>query len=317
MSGIYSIERLTSSQLSVVASRTGEAVKVLDRADFSRCASEHPHIEVLLCRDRDDISGILELCPNLRFLFIVSTGVERLPFQKLLDKNILVCNTGGINCEIMSQYAMGYILAQSVRVLENYSNQLSHTWKKFQCVDSLVGKNLLIVGAGRTGTLIAAKAKAFGMNCVGIKNRVSLLPDFKEIGTLSELDTYLPWADYVVCTLPLTPETTLLFNYRRFCLMKASATFINVARGRHVVEEDLIRALDEHRLKTAVLDVFQEEPLKNDSVIWTTDNLYISPHSSGRLENFMDEAMGYFVNNYIAYKENKELPNQVNLANGY
>lgn len=317
MRTVHSIEPLKPHLLSLIKEETGGNVSYIDRLTFFDCKDEHSKVEVMICRDRDNVSSIIDACPNLKMLFIVSTGVEKLPFDKLRNSNVVVGNTGGVNCDIMSQYAMGYILSQSARVCENLINQKNHYWKKFQCVDSLEGKNLLIVGAGRTGQLIAAKATPFGMNCVGIKNHISELANFQEVTTLENLDKYLAWADFVVCTIPLTPSTVGLFNYDRFCKMKPTATFINISRGKHVVTTDLIRALKEEKLKSAILDVFETEPIPQDSELWDLPNLYLTPHSSGRLENFMDEAIHYFINNYNAFLEGKVLPNKVNLTDGY
>ena len=314
---IHTIEPLKPHLLALIHEKTGSSVISLDRQAFINFREEYSKVEVMICRDRDDVSSIIDFCPNLKMLFIVSTGVEKLPFDKLQNSNILVSNTGGVNCGIMSQYAMGYILSQSVRVCENLINQKNHHWKKYQCVDSLEGKNLLIVGAGRTGQLIAAKAVSFGINCIGIKNHISELANFIEITTLDNLDKYLSWADFVVCTIPLTPATTNLFNYDRFCRMKSTATFINISRGKHVVTLDLIRALKEEKIKSAILDVFEEEPLPPKSELWDLPNLFISPHSSGRLENFMDEAIRCFINNYNAFQKGEPLPNTVNLTDGY
>lgn len=317
MRTIHSIEALMPHLLSKIHHETNSRVRLINRADFLNCTDEHPTVEVLICRDRDNVASIVDVCPNLKMIFIVSTGVERLPFKKLIERKIQVCNTGGINSDIMSQYAMGYILSQSVRVCENLKNQEQHYWKKFQCVDSLAGQNLLIVGAGRTGQLLAAKADAFGMCCTGIKRAVKSLPYFKEVATLDKLNEFLPNADYVVCTIPLTSATTNLFDYFRFCNMKPTATFINISRGRIVVTADLVRALREGKLKSAILDVYEQEPLGQDDELWDIPNLYLSPHSSGRLENFMDGAIHYFISNYNAYLSGKPIPNIINLHDGY
>lgn len=317
MKYIHSLEGLNPSQLSLIEAETKCLVRMLSIDQLLENFDEHLIVEVLICRDRDDISSIINVCSNLKLIFIVSTGVDKLPFKRLLESNIVVCNTGGLNSEIMSQYVMGYILSQSVKICENLINQTNCHWKKYQCVDSLEGKNLLIVGAGRTGQLIASKASQFGLNCVGIKNHVSKLDNFREVTTLDSLNEYLGWADYVVCTIPLTPETTYLFSYDRFCKMKPTATFVNVSRGKHVVTEDLVQALKERKIKSAVLDVFETEPLMSDDELWKVPNLYITPHTSGRLENFMDGAIRYFINNYTAFTKGETLPNRVNLYDEY
>lgn len=314
---IHSIEPLSQNQSDAILRQTSASLQVIARDTFFEQTDVHPLIETLICRDRDQVSDIIKHCPNLRLIFIVSTGIEKLPFTKLLQHNVRVANTGGINAPIMSEYAMAYILSQSARVCENLDNQRQHQWKKFQCVNSLFGQNLLIVGAGRTGQLLANKAKAFGMNITGVKKHPSPLANFDRIITLAELDETLPWADYIVCSIPLTPETTGLFNSHTFSLMKSTTTFINISRGGHVIQSDLIEALTESRIHSAILDVYDQEPVPSDSPLWDIPNLYMTPHSSGRLENFMDNAIQYFIFNYQAYISGMPMPNEIKLNEGY
>ena len=317
MKTIHSIEPLSQSQLSNIISKTGVEVTLIDRNSFLEQREEHPRVNTLICRDRDNISDIIEVCNNLKLLFVVSTGVERLPFEKLAERNITVCNTGGINAEIMSQYVMAYILAQKTRVYENYKNQIRHYWKKYQSVESLVDSNLLIVGAGKIGQNITSKAVQYGINCIGIKKHVKSLPYFDEVVSLKALDEKLSSADYVVCTMPSTPYTKKIFDYDRFCAMKETALFINISRGNLVVTEDLIKALNKRKISAAVLDVFEDEPLTVNNNLWDIPNLFITPHSSGRLEDFLDKAIECFIHNYKAFVSEATIPNKVNLSDGY
>lgn len=316
MREIYSIEPLSESQIRLIQESTGDAVTILPR-NLDVNLDVFSKAEVLIARDRDEISKILNICPNLRFLFIVSTGVEKLPFNELYERDILVANTGGVNSEIMSEYALAYILADSARVKENLTNQKLHHWKKYQCVDSLVGKTVLIVGSGRVGSLIAQKTRCFGMKNFGIKRKVEELPFFEKVVGLDNLYDMLPIADYVICSLPLTSMTKNIFNIDAFKKMKSTAMFINISRGGCVDINGLTESLTKNKIRKAVLDVFDKEPLTTDSPLWDVPNLLITPHSSGRLENFMEEAMKCFVNNYTSYKSKKELPNKVDLINGY
>lgn len=317
MNNIYTLEPLNDSLVHYLHQTTGLEIIQLERGKFPFQSSQCDDISILICRDRDDISKILDVCSNIRMIFIVSTGVEKLPFDKLIQKNIVVCNTGGINSAIMSEYAMGAILLFSTRMRENIINQEKHFWKKFQCVDSLNGKRLVIVGAGRTGQLIAKKAKSFGMHLIGIKRRITSLDSFDEILSLDRIDETLSTADYIVCTIPSTPETVGLFNLNRFKKMNKYSLFINISRGNLVVQEDLVYALKQNLIGGAVLDVFDKEPLGCDNDLWNCPNLVITPHSSGRLENFMADAMKYAAKNINAFINGTQLPNKVDLIHGY
>lgn len=273
--------------------------------------------EVLICRNRDNIAQFVDDCPNLRFIFILEVGLERLPFATLQAHKIRVANTSGISADVMSNYAMACILNHAARLSENLLNQQNHFWKKYQCTDGLSGKTLLIVGAGRTGKMIAEKARVFGMRALGVVHSARPIVFFDEIGTLDDLDVFLSQADYVICVLPLTPETNHIFSQRRFAQMKPKAVFINMSRGALIDEEDLLSAVDAHQIAKAYLDVFEEEPLPYDHAFWRHGDIMISPHQSGRLEDYMDRALEMFLQNYRAYQSGAVMPNEVNLERGY
>lgn len=314
---IHSLEPILQQHVTKIKNLSGCEVKLLDRENLVANASECSKVEILICRDRDNIPRVIELCPQLKFLYVVSTGVEKLPFSALLEHDVRVANTGGVNAGIMSEYAMAYILSQSARVCENLDNQRKHYWKKFQCVDTLSGRNLLIVGAGHAGKLLAHKAKTFGMNVVGIKKHPESLTYFDDVVSLSEMEQYLTWADFVVCTIPLTNSTEGLFNRRMFSLMKSSCVFINLSRGGLVVQQELVEALNNSVIGAAILDVYETEPILPDSMLWDTPNLYMSPHSAGRMDDFIDKAIDCFIVNLNAFLMGEMMPNEVRLDEGY
>lgn len=311
---ICSLEPLSELAIKQIQSKIDCNIEIIPRQEHLK---EHKDSKILICRDRDNWTEIFRAFPYLQFVFIVSVGVEKLPFEELLKRNIIVANPGGINAGIMSEYAMGGVLFHSTRLKENFFNQTRCYWKKFQCVDSLVGKCLLIVGAGRTGKLIAKKAKAFSMVTIGVKRQKSELKHFDSIIRLDELEDQLPKADYIVCTIPLTSATFHLFGIKQFSLMKPECFFINLSRGNLVIQEDLVKALKGNLISGAMLDVFSKEPLSPDDELWRLPNLIITPHSSGRLENFIDKTIPYIIDNINGYLNNTNIPNKINLENGY
>ena len=313
----YSIEPFGKELIERFQSAVGIDFVCLDRSSFFEQKELHSSIEILLCRDRDDISKILDVCNNLKFMFIMSAGVEKLPFGKLRNRNVVVANIGGLNAPIMSEYAMSYILSTSTRMIENYENQKKHIWKKYQNVIPLTQKNLLIVGTGHIGKLIAKKAKSFDMNVVGIKKHISSVDFFDKIYGLKDLDYCLSFADFVVVCTPLTELTKGIFNKDRFSSMKEDAVFINISRGGLVCQDDLVDALKSGTIKSAVLDVFEKEPLEYDSPLWDIPNLIVTPHCSGRLPNFMSGVIDFFIENTKAFIGSQSLPNKVNLDEGY
>jgi phosphoglycerate dehydrogenase-like enzyme len=129
----------------------------------------------------------------------------------------------------------------------------------------------------------------------------------------------LPNCDYVVVTLPLTKDTKHLFDSKKFDLMKPSAFFINIGRGEIVVEDHLIRALQNGIIAGAGLDVFEQEPLSGGSSLWEMENVIITPHTAGSTEHYNQRVIENILipnlRNYIS----GTLPsvNHVDFSKGY
>lgn len=273
--------------------------------------------DILLCRNRDNISSIIDFCPNIKMIFIIEVGLEYLPFRKIVEKEIRVANTGGISTDIMSNYVLACILNHAAKFREDFENQQKAYWKKYQCTDSLKNKILLIVGAGKTGKKIAEKAKPFGLCIKGIVKNLREIDGFDEIGILDKKSKLIADADYLVCTLPLTAETNSFFSKEVFGQMKPSSVFINVSRGGLVVEKDLVEALKCGKLSYAYLDVFEKEPLPNNNSIWKNDKITVTPHQSGRLADNIRRSIEMFIDCLKAFCEGKIMPTEVNLTKGY
>lgn len=274
-------------------------------------------IEVLVCRDRDVSEEFLNSCTSLRMIYVVSAGVEKLPFDLIRERNILVANAAGICDDAISDYVLGTMLAFSSRIYDCILYKEQSYWKPFLYTDFLRKKVLTVVGTGRIGKAICNKAKAFGMKVIGVRRSVNPESGFDETRSIADLEEVLPESDYVVSTVPLTKETVHLFDSDKFSRMKKSAVFINISRGSVVNEEALAEALEKKRIYGAALDVFETEPLPKESKLWQMKNLILSPHSSGRLCDFMDRAMEIFAINLSDYKGGRELTNQVKVDLGY
>ena len=311
-----SIEPLKKEWVQDVNKKCGIEIKFLDGTDRENW-ERIQKCELLICRDRDLSVKFLDEFVTLKYIYIVSAGVEKLPFEYLKKRNILVMNSGGASDAAMSDYVIGAMLLFSSNFKECIENKMKKHWKKFLYSNSLRDKKILIVGAGRIGCAIAQKAKAMGMLVYGIKRSRTEIPYFDKIFSLQNMKTILPLADYIVCTIPLTEETMYLFDMDKFELMNSNAIFINVSRGKIIKENDLINALKENKIRAAVLDVFETEPLPQESKLWDLDNVIITPHSSGRIENFLEYSMDIFSRNMNCLLQQKNIPNLIDLDRGY
>ena len=216
---------------------------------------------------------------KLKFIQLTSAGLDRVPLDYINSHGIKIYNARGVYSVPMAEFAVGGVLGLYKKSNFFYENQKLKKWEKYRDLLELFGKTVLIVGCGSVGTECAKRFKAFECKVLG----VDLFPyeneHFSEMTGLSCLDAKLSQADVVVLTLPITEDTKGLFNAARFSKMKKGAILVNISRGAVVEEEALLSALDK-KLFGAVLDVFEEEPLSNDSELWAKENVIITPHNS-------------------------------------
>jgi phosphoglycerate dehydrogenase-like enzyme len=197
-------------------------------------------------------------------------------YDALVNSDVVVTGMHGSYNEHLSTHAVAFLLAFARR-FDHYLPQ--KRWQRGPGMIDLPGKTVLIVGVGGSGSEASKQCAAFGMRVLGIDPRVKDPPTgMAELGTPDQLEERLGEADFVIVTTPETPATLGMFNTRLFSRMKRGAYFINIARGRCVVTEDLIAALQSGQLAGAGLDVVDPEPLPDDSPLWGIPNVLITPH---------------------------------------
>lgn len=227
----------------------------------------------------------IEKFKSLKFIQLTSAGLDRVPLEYIKEHNIKIANARGVYSAPMAEFALCGVLQLYKQSRFFYKNQKQHKWEKHRGLLELTDKNVLIVGAGSIGSEVAKRFSAFDANIIGVDLSPSDNPNFKEIHPIDELDNLLKTADIVVLTLPLTSDNEGFFNNEKFCLMKDSSVFVNIARGKLVNQYHLVSALEQCKIAGAVLDVFEEEPLEDSSKLWNFDNVIITPHNSFVGEN--------------------------------
>ena len=191
------------------------------------------------------------------------------------NHNIILHNARGVYSTPMAEFAIAGVLAIYKGLYKFKDQQKNHQWQKNRELRELTGKNVLIIGCGSVGTECAKRFKAFGCEITGADIRPQCSEYFKSIHPISELDNLLPTADILILTVPLTNETTKLITGERLSELKEGAILINISRGA-VIDQKALEAWN----GLAILDVFEEEPLKEDSYLWEKDNWIITPHNS-------------------------------------
>ncbi len=234
--------------------------------------------------DADIIIGELPETYNperLKFLQLCVAGAEKYCSENAASSFIIANATGAFG-EVISEYILGAVLAVYRGFFTLRDNQRLHLWNDREQERLIFGERALILGCGDIGRNTAVKLKAFGANVAGIRRIPRPTSGFDEVYGIESLDEQLKTADIVICCLPKTPRTDKLLDGGRISLMKRNALVVNVGRGSLIDTSALYSALKKGDIYGAVLDVFEEEPLPENSPLWDLPNLLITPHISGK-----------------------------------
>jgi phosphoglycerate dehydrogenase-like enzyme len=242
--------------------------------------------------DADAIIGrcsnnLVNAAPHATWVQVTSAGVERcMATDRIVNGQVILTNMQKMSSPVIAEHVIAMTLALA-RSLPQFINEMeSGKWLKWEgetaaSMQSIVGKTMLVVGLGGTGTEVARRAAALDMRVVGTRRSSREGPDFVEyVGLSDELLELAAKADFIVNALPLTAETTSIFDAEFFATAKTGAYFVNVGRGKSVVTDDLIAALRSGQIAGAGLDVTDPEPLPSDNALWQMNNVIITPHVS-------------------------------------
>lgn len=260
--------------------------------------------------------------PKLRWIQMTWAGANKYTSAPDYPRHIALTSASGAFGGVISEHIMAGLLAL-YKNLRAYEAQLKKgDWQLLSGDDSLEGKRALILGTGDIGSNAAKKLKAFGAITVGIcRTERKSLPHFDELYAISSLDAELPKADLVILTLPGTTETRGLMNRERIEKLNRGAILVNVGRGFVVDTDALTDALVNGKLRGAVLDVTDPEPLPKDHRLRQLENVILTPHVSGISwgENDLTrhKIIRIFADNLQKDAQNAPFDHQIDFANGY
>ena len=270
--------------------------------------------EVLYDFPRGHVEDLVEVAPKLRWVHGSMAGAGEVAQKAGLgESDVLVTTASGIYSGPLAEFVLMAML-QHAKELDNLrADKAGKIWRQ-GAVGTLENKTLCVVGMGSIGRAIAGRARPFGMRVVGVKRTVreddeawdyadDLYPKAKLSAALSE-------ADYVAVTLPGTPETRRLLDAEAITAIKQGAYFANVGRGSVVDEAALVEALQSGHLSGAALDVFEVEPLPEESPLWDLDNVIVSAHTTDVVPDLINAAQtDLFCENLRRYLAGEELLN--------
>ena len=232
--------------------------------------------------------------------------------QALIDSDVVVTNTREIYNDHISAHILSYVLAFARGLHVYMPRQLQRDWAPGYEVIHLPDATAVVVGIGGIGGEAARLCGEFGMTVIGVDPRVpGPTAGVNELHRPDALREVLPRADFVIVTVPETPQTQGMFAREQFQLMKPSSFFINIGRGATVVLDDLTAALESGQLAGAGLDVFETEPLPADHPLWGMPGVIITPHVAGRGPYLEDRRAELFLENCRRFNEGEPLKNVV------
>ena len=290
-----------------------------------------PDIEVTVCGSAGEAMEVIEevdaaygdiepdvfaRARNLRWIACPAAGPRAGYYhQALIDSDVVVTNTRAIYNDHISAHIMSFVLAFARGLQVYIPQQLQRVWRPGYDTVHLHDATAVIVGVGGIGGEAARLCYEFGMTVVAVDPRVpEAPPGVAELHRPESLNDVLPRADFVIVTVPETPETQGMFASEQFRRMKTGAFFINIGRGATVVLDDLVAALDGGQIAGAGLDVFQIEPLPPDHPLWTAPGVLITPHVAGTGPFLADRRIELFADNCMRFNEGRPLCNVVDKA---
>ena len=261
--------------------------------------------------------NLKKISPNLKWIHIVSAGVEHLlPLDWMFD-DLVLTNSSGVHAKKAGEYGLMAILMLQNHITKIVTNQKN---KEFISLFSnpIAGKTVVVVGTGSLGSSMAKHINLLGANVIGVNKKGKKVEGCNEVITVENIDSVLPNADFLYLAVPETPDTKNLISKERLDMLKPSCGIVNVGRQSVMDYEVLSKKLHNNEIAGAILDVFTHEPLDTSSKLWNTPNLIITPHvSSDDNGDYVRLTLNIFIKNLKLFIEKKNLINQIDKKLGY
>ncbi len=242
---------------------------------------------------------------KLQWIHSPSAAVHQFMFPELIQSEVVLTNGREVHSPVVAEHVMALIFALARRIPESTRLQQKHVWgqemfwEQNQSPREVAEATIGLVGLGSIGRKVAQRASAVGARVIAVREHADKpKPEHvDEVFPSSKLNQMLASSDYVVLSPPVTPATRGMIGHAQLAAMKPDGYLINVGRGPLIDESALIRALRDHDIAGAALDVFDQEPLPPESQLWDLDNLLITPHTGGMTEKMWERHYAVFSEN--------------------
>ena len=298
----------------------------------------HPEVEFAYCDDRAKTGEAIEdadvyvgwlnrdvflAAKKLKWIQSPSSGINYyLAIPELVESDVLLTSARGTHGACLAESVFGMIFAFTRGVRQAVVDQPQHRWAAGEIRPHLIeltGMTMGIVGLGMVGRSIAKRAAAFDMRIVAVDMYPKDKPDHvSELWGLDRLHEMLRQSDFVVVTVPYTPETDGMIGAKEIAQMKATAMLVGISRGHIIDEQAMVAALKSGQLAAAASDVFAQEPLPAGSELWDVENLLIMPHVAGGTQyegKYIVEILFENVERFL--QGNLPLRNQIDKVRGF
>ena len=276
---------------------------------------DHPKEEIEVAMVWKHPPGIFKQYPALKYIASFGAGVDFIFEDPDIPADTLITRVvDPVLASDMSEFVIGAIFAHLKNFHQYSTDQLAGIWQPL-AYNRIKDKRVGIMGLGALGLKLLSDLKTLGFNIIGWSNSIKNIEGVETYTGLSERTEFLKRSDILVCLLPLTEATRGILNIDLFSELPADAYVINVARGGHLVDEDLLTVLDNGHLSGACLDVYHEEPLGKDHPFWKHPKIFMTPHVASVSD--IDSVVPQLLENYERFREGRPLLNEVSTMRGY
>lgn len=260
-----------------------------------------------------DISSL----KKLKWIQLESDGIEQIPRDYIKKNGIIVTNNKDGYSIPISEWIIWGILSSYKKGNDFFINKLRKKWEFNNSLKEIFGETIGILGTGDIAMETARKLQPFGVNMLGLNTTGKPVKYFDRCYSNQNINLMVKKCDIIVCLLPITNKTHHFIDEKLFQEMKNGVIFINASRGQVVNEDNLIKFIQNGKIGAAVLDVVENEPLKQENPLWEMKNVIITPHNSWISQNMNKRKYKLVYENMRRYKNGEELKNIVNISKGY
>ena len=259
--------------------------------------------------------GAFEYYPNLKVIASMAAGINHITSHKNLPQNVLITKVNDLmHKKDIADFVLALTLSYMRRLPVYFQQQQLANWESHSYMrpeETTIG----IMGIGSIGTTIGKLLLKNNFKVTGWSRSKKNIDQVKTFHGDSQKIDFLKSADILICTLPLTKETEGILNSEVFDILPKGSYLINIGRGEHLIDNDLISAIEKGQLSGAALDVFHIEPLPKNHPFWKNEKILITPHTAGNINP--KSAVKKILHNYEAMKKGEKLVDAINLKRGY